>query len=461
MKIMRRADGERPSTEGSVATSSSVPSKAPSEAGDSGQDGDHSGSSVGATPAKDRLALTREEREAKYQEVRERIFRDFPESAKSDTASGDSNLNVSRSSSTTGRKKNQKQRTPHDDSFEVRSQFNAYYPGVPYSNGPASFSAVMSDGGYYNQTPYLVGPGVSPPAGGYIPSGPNGALYSANMGMNNIPQYPMATSPQTASNGSWLGGSTSQQSPYSGYASINQSAMMGQQSSSKSSPVTNNFAILQSTQYPQGSTWASQPYPGNYQQTPPQRNPPPVHWPSYPAQQPSPNLAAYPYAQYPGQHLSASLQSPSGNPSVQANFARSHFNPQTRSFVPGGVSPARHVGKGTQSTMVPYGNILPVVQSQWSGYFDALHNRAADHSSAASPARGLNPNNRDSIAKWGTPSHLPPKPPPSEVPSEFDLKHRPGPATMPSTSSFTNNSMSISKNDPLVVPGGSHVSKSK
>lgn len=158
MKIMRRT-GERPSTEGSIAASSSAPSKAPSEAGDSGQEGDRAPSS---TEAKDRLVLTREEREAKYQEARERIFRDFPESAKSDTTSGDSNPNMSRSSSTSGRKKNYRQRTPHDDSFEVRSQFNAYYPGVSYGNGPMPFNASANDGSYPQQVPCLVGPGVPP-----------------------------------------------------------------------------------------------------------------------------------------------------------------------------------------------------------------------------------------------------------------------------------------------------------
>ncbi|KAJ5587872.1 uncharacterized protein N7459_003637 [Penicillium hispanicum] len=457
MKIMRRNEGDRPSTEGSVGASSSVPSKAPSEAGDSGPDGDRAGSSAGATPAKDRLTLTREEREAKYQEVRERIFRDFPESAKSDTASGDSNPNISRSSSTTGRKKNNKQRTPHDDSFEVRSQFNAYYPG--YNNGPVSYNTSVSDNPSSNQVPYLVGPGVSPPTGGYMSPGPNGVLYPGNMGMNNMSQYPMAVSPQMASNGSWQGGSMPQQSPYSGYASINQSGMMSQQPPSKSSPAMNNYAIPQPPQYSQAPSWNTQPYPTNYQQPPPQRNQPPVHWPNYPAQSMTPNMAAYPYAQYPGQHLDAALQNQSANPTMSGNFARSHFNPQTRSFVPGGVSSARHLSKGAQPPMAPYGNMPPSVPSQWTGYPDTLHNRSMDHSSAISPARVSNANTRDSIAKWGTPSHLPPKPPPSEVPSDFDLKHRSGSTAIPNPPSFTSNGIPVSRNGPLVVSGGSSVSK--
>ncbi|KAJ6140828.1 hypothetical protein N7497_011721 [Penicillium chrysogenum] len=211
MKIMRRNDGGQ--FEGSIGGSSN-PSKANSEDGDSGPDGERHGSSSGATPAKDRMALTREEREAKYHEVRERIFRDFPDSAKSDPASGDSNPNMSRSSSASGRKKNPRQRTPHDDSFEVRSQFNAYYPGMQYGNGTAQYNAPVNDGSYPNQVPYLVGPGVPPPSGGYMPSGQNGAIYPGqlNMNMNGVSQYP-TMSPQVASNGSWQGGNMPQQSP--------------------------------------------------------------------------------------------------------------------------------------------------------------------------------------------------------------------------------------------------------
>ncbi|KAJ6036030.1 hypothetical protein N7540_000309 [Penicillium herquei] len=458
MKIMRRTDGERPSTEGSVAASSSVPSKAPSEVGD-GQD---SGSSAG-TPAKDRFTLTREEREAKYNQARERIFRDFPDTAKSDPASGDSNANMSRSSSTTGRKKNNRQRTPHDDGFEARSQFNAYYPGVPYNNSPVQYPGANGASigeGYNSQVPYLVGPGVAPPTNGYVPSGGNNAMYpGGTMAMNNGPPYQMAMSPQMPTNApAWQGGNMSQQSPYSGYASISQQpGMIGQQPSTKSSPAMNNFAIPQSGPYPQTPSWSPQGYPANYQQAPPpqpQRSQqPPAHWPNYPpSQSMTPNMASYPYAQYPGQHLNPALQAPNG-PNMAGNLARSHFNPQTRSFVPGTPAP-RHPMKGMQHPLPPYNNMAPTVQGQWSGYGDPAFNRNMDHSN---PTRAPHPHTRDSIAKWGTPSHLPPKPPPSEVPSEFDLKHRAGSNTIPNTP-YTNG-ISGAKNGPLVVSGGNIESK--
>ncbi|KAJ5761956.1 uncharacterized protein N7511_005338 [Penicillium nucicola] len=455
MKIMRRNDVERP--DGSIG-GSSAPSKATSEAGDSGQDGDRNGSSSGATPAKDRMNMTREEREAKYHEARERIFRDFPDSAKSDTASGESNPNMSRSSSVNGRKKNQKQRTPHDDSFEVRSQFNAYYPGMQHGNGSAPYNVAANDNSYSNQVPYLVGPGVPLPSGGYMPSGQIGAMYpgqmqgqmqgqmpnqmpnqmqgqmpnqlqgqvpnqlqgqvpnqmqgqvpgqmqnqmQGQMNMNGM-QYPMAMSPQMTPNGSWQGGNMSQQSPYSGYASMNQPGMMSQQSSNKSSPAMNNYAVPNTAPYQQNSNWNPPSYPTSYQQGQPQRNGPPVHWPGYPQHQQSmpPNMGGYPYSQYPGQHLNPTMQNGG------YSNARSHFNPQTRSFIPGGAPFSRHPNKVPQHTLQPYSNMQPGPQSQWTGYHEVAQNRNMDPSVNMGSTRIPSSGPRDSIAKWGTPSHLP------------------------------------------------------
>lgn len=457
MKIMRRTDGERPSTEGSAAASSSAPSKAPSEAGDSGQEGDRA---LSSTEAKDRLVLTREEREAKYQEARERIFRDFPESAKSDTTSGDSNPNMSRSSSTTGRKKNHRQRTPHDDSFEVRSQFNAYYPGMPYGNGSMPFNAsAAGDGSCSQQVPYLVGPGVPPPSGSFIPPGQNNAMYPTQMGMGATAQNQMAMSPQMNAYGSWQGGNMPQQSPYAGYTPMNTPGMMSSHSSNKSSPAMNNYAIPQSPQYQQNPAWNGPPFAGSYQVPPQQRNQP-THWMNFPPQSMTPNMTAYPYNQYPGQHLNHNYQNSSGISGYPGTFARSPFNPQTRSFVPGGApsSMARQPSRGAQQAMQFHGGMSANSQGQWTGFADSSHNRGMDHPSAANSGRVPSTSARDSIAKWGTPSHLPPKPPPSEVPSDFDMKHRGGPASIPAPS-YHSNGIPGARNGPLVVSGGLDASK--
>ncbi|CAG8419163.1 unnamed protein product [Penicillium salamii] len=455
MKIMRRNDGGQ--FDGSMGGSSN-PSKANSDDGDSGPDGERNGSSSGAAPAKDRMALTREEREAKYHQVRERIFRDFPDSAKSEPTSGDSNQDVSRSSSTNGRKKNPKQRTPVDDSFEVRSQFEIWYPGVQYGNGPASYNTPMNENSTANQVPYLVGPGVPPPAGGYLPSGQTGAIHSGQMPMNGPPQYPATMSPQMPPNGSWQGVAMPQQSPYPGYASMNQPGMMNQPSSNASSPAVSNYAVPNPAPYQQTPNWNTAPYQPHFQQSPQQRTGPPVHWPNYQQLMPSnmqpnigsnmpphmgTNMGGYPYAQYPGQHMNHAFQNSSATHPMQPGYPRSHFNPQTRSFVPGGVPTGRHPSRPPQNSQ--YGLMQPGPQSQWNGYSEATVGRPMD------PTR-MPTGPRDSIAKWGTPSHLPPKPPPSEVPSDFNMKNRSVPASVPAhVPMYVNNA---APNGPLVVSGG-------
>ncbi|KAF9887485.1 hypothetical protein FE257_010202 [Aspergillus nanangensis] len=438
MKIMRRNDG-RPSTEGSTADSSAVPSKTGSEAGDSTNDGDRGGSSAGATPAKDRFTLTREEREAKYQEARERIFRDFPESKSSDGGNGDQSANMSRSSSTSGRKKNQRQKTPHDDSFEVRSQYNVYYPGMNYPQGPQPYNGAMNDPSVPNQPPYMVGPGATPPGMGYAPPpGQNATMYTAPMNMNSIPpQYSMPVSPQMTPSGPWQNG-TVPPSPYSGYASINQSPGMA----TKPPPAMSNYPTPNSVQYqhtPPG--WSPPQFHGGYQGST-QRNPSTMAWPTYPSQPMNPT--SYPYTQYPGQHMNPAMQnSPGGHP-MPGSFNRSPFNPQTRSFIPAGAPLGRQPSTSSQHGMHAFaatngGGYPP----QWVGRFP----EATKHQEIPTGPRGPMPGTRDSIAKWGTPSHLPPKPPPSEVPSEFDLKHRAN-ATHPA------NPIPNTKNGPLVVSGG-------
>lgn len=256
--------------------------------------------------------------------------------------------------------------------------------------------------------------------------------------------------PQMSGNGSWQGGNLPQQSPYSGYASLNQPGPMSSQPPTKSSPSMNNYAIPQSTPYPQNPGWGPQPYAGNFPQPHIPRNQPSTHWPKYPSQSINPSMAMYPYAQYPGQHLNQGFQNSTGTQAMAGGLARSHFNPQTRSFVPGGAPPARHPGKGPQHPMQSYPTMPPNVPGQWNGYPDP------NHIPPGNMVRGPNANPRDSIAKWGTPSHLPPKPPPSEVPAEFDLKTRSGPAAMPipiSPAAYTNRGVSVPKNGPFVVSG--------
>ncbi|KAL2836170.1 hypothetical protein BJY01DRAFT_61105 [Aspergillus pseudoustus] len=445
MKIMRRAGGERPSTEGSIAASSSAPSKATSEAGDSGNEGERGSSATGATSAKDRLSLTREEREAKYQEARERIFRDFSES-KTPDMNGDPSTDVSRSSSTSGRKKGHRQKTPHDDSFEARSQFNAYYPGMQYNNGSSPYNIGMQDPSYPNQ-PYMVGPGVVPNNMGYM-SSQSGVMYPGQMNMGAAAHYPIPVSPQMGTSGPWQNAPVPQQPPYSGY-SMNQSPATA---SAKPVPAMSSYPVQNSVQFqasPPG--WSSPPYQAAYPQ-PNHRSQAPLPWSNY---QPQPvNASPYAYTQYPGQPLNTTIPSHSNSHPLPGSFNRSPFNPQTRSFVPGGAAGAgRHPNKSNPTNMGSY-PMQAAVQPQWSGYQD-VSGKSQEQFGVNMP-RGTLPGGKDSIAKWGTPSHLPPKPPPSEVPSDFEMKHR---NASSASNSYSGNSVASSNNGPLVVSGGTGLAR--
>ncbi|PGH19146.1 hypothetical protein AJ80_04226 [Polytolypa hystricis UAMH7299] len=468
MKIMRRVGqpGDKASASGSTAASSSAPSKATSETGGEGCNDDErngAASSSGATPAKERTALTREEREAKYQEARERIFRDFPESKSSENSnSGDHSTNISRSNSATGRRKNFRQRTPHDDSFEARSQFNAYYPGVPYSTGPPPFSGVMHDSSFVNTNNFAAATPSSPPSVNFSQTNQGNMFYQQQGGMNSMHQYQLGV-PSHLGQNSWQPGAM-QQPSYPGFYPTNHLPPMSQQSSARSSPAMNSYVVPNTTQYQQPhSTWNQPQFQPTFSPASAQRNPPTVHWPSFPPQSMSTGQVPYHFGQVPGQPFPQNLQHGSGQHPLPGNFSHSSFNPQTRSFIPGNAGQARFSGHTSQRTNNPHfapAQFQP--QAGWPNSQDhnthtTNHphsrpgNMSGPHSSTSHhSAHGLK---HDSIAKWGTPSHLPPKPPPSEVSYDFELKNRVLP---PQVYPGSNNTVSTQgpKNGPLVVSGG-------
>lgn len=107
---------------------------------------------------KERGNLTREEREAKYREARERIFKGFEETEVEEQRGGrnEASKHTSRSSSQTGRGRGsgRRYRNAHDDDgFEARSQFAPYYPQMQ-----TGFSS-------YAGTNHYGGQGMPPPGG--------------------------------------------------------------------------------------------------------------------------------------------------------------------------------------------------------------------------------------------------------------------------------------------------------
>ncbi|KAI9878843.1 MAG: hypothetical protein M1823_006904, partial [Watsoniomyces obsoletus] len=75
--------------------------------------------------------MTREEREAQYKAARERIFGDFQElSIGEHVSTGENSASLSRSSSSSGKRKTRRQKAPKDDSFDSRSAFVPGYGGL-------------------------------------------------------------------------------------------------------------------------------------------------------------------------------------------------------------------------------------------------------------------------------------------------------------------------------------------
>ena len=376
MKIMRREQlSKRQFSAGnSTAPSSSVPSKTTSETGVEGRSDDGLTSPSESTPSRDKSKLTREEREAQYKAARERIFADFQESAASETASnGENSASMSRSSSSSGKKKARRNKQPKDDSFEARSAFvqswtplqaqynNTYADPSMAPNYPVS--PVPYDHNMYGVTPTQAFPG-----------------YDASMQYANIQNYGQGMATPFNMN-EWQAMQNMQmQNPYFMYP---QAAQYPQ---SPNMMMTNAQAMQG-----QMPDW----YPNQNQNY---MNPTYMGQMSPYSQQTVPDHRGMMQNEQYGQQYQRGYPQSSnhGNPNgLKRN--NSLFNPQTRSFVPNG-SDGR--GSGRQ----------------------ARHKNQARHSlnpsmhTPASTASGASTLRDDSLkSRYGTPSSLPKKPPPSEV----------------------------------------------
>ncbi|KAI1922207.1 hypothetical protein LOZ12_000625 [Ophidiomyces ophidiicola] len=458
MKIMRRVgqQGTPISAGASTAPSSSAPSKTTSEAGADGSVEDPT-ESASATPAKDRQALTREEREAKYQEARERIFKDFSESKPLESPnSAEQSANVSRSNSRAGRKKN-RQRTPHDDSFEARSQYSPYYAGIQYAS-----SQMASNGSGHDptiaQNNYMLG---QPVGLGLSQTNQPGTFYPSFSSNPAFPNMSAGTMPQNT----WQNVPISAHQ-YPNFYQGNQVPMMPQQqSSTRSSPGMNLHTLPAGLQYSQSPPWTQPLYQANYSSPAMQRNPQAGHWPNNVTTH---NQVPYQYGQSQSQTYQHTPVSNTPPHPLPGSFMRSTFNPQSRSFAPSStLSQSRYSDVAIGSS--PNHNSYGTASSQWVASLHDNSNRFQNKNpgpqfhkplNTTSSGQALNASrhddNQNSIAKWGTPSHLPPKPPPSEIPFGFDNMSR---ASTVSSQNLSNNTPSPPKpatsksNGPLVVGG--------
>jgi hypothetical protein len=439
--------------------------------------------------------MTREEREARYREARQRIFGNAQsdENEPPEVATSTEEKDPSRSSSTSGKKKNKKQRNlDDDDGFEARSRFNAYYPGQYPAPGYTGDGTVYYSGfsGPLSTQQYApMHPNASPP-----PSYSNG--YPSMMPQDAQSQYNWGQQYHQPSNGPMV---------YPSYGAVQngydisadfQRSMQSFQSAGMPNQMTPKMASASMAGYTDpyaqpppnlgmSSAWPQQPtYPmpqGPYGPSGSGNRPM-----SAPGQGPVPGT--YPYGQFPPPSFNGKANR--NQHPIPGSYQRQQFNPQSQAFVPGGrnmpfqMSP--NMGGGPPPMMAGYGGLPmpsasqmphqmqrpspPTAHTQTFGSPHIMQsnnlmpvNPNSSPSSQPTPSSpGLSQQNtsvsipaQSSIAKYGTPSNLPARPPPTQQQApKFTL---PGHALAPAARVLSNPASPYmgSTTQPVIIQGGS------
>lgn len=441
IKLLRRAGLElrQGSVGGSTAASSSAPSKATSDAGQETTSEEGVLSPSDGTPHKDKSKLTREEREAQYKAARDRIFGpESQETAPSESAStGENSASMSRSSSSSGKRKVRKAKTPKDDSFEARSAFIQSYNPIHIPSAH-QYQHQFPEQGYQGpyQSPLGVGHNINY---GTTPT-QSFPGHEASIHFNGYPGYPPSNGPQAFSpSDSWSSAQTVSSSGYFPYSQNNNNYQQNvpQMSNQLNGPYTQQAHATM--QHSQG--WNNNQY-QQYPQQGQQGSPNMGSWANYQNVATMPNSQTYGYGNMPLQTYPSSNNYNTQQTPLPGNFARSLFNPQTRSFVPNNAN-SRTGGRNGRKKPSP-----PSSQSRINTISKPFGIDALSVGTSPQPPRSFASNSsspkpkEDSLQqKYGAPAHLPKKPPPSQVTSTFDVE------------SIINNAAS-SKTGPLVVNGG-------
>ncbi|KAL5374263.1 hypothetical protein DPSP01_012092 [Paraphaeosphaeria sporulosa] len=448
-KIMRRGDDTRSGT--NTGANSENPSKATSEV--DGSDGDKDGNK------KDKSALTREEREARYREARQRIFgsAESEEADLSDAVVAPEEKDASRSSSASGKKKNKKLRNQDDDDgFEARSRYNAYYPGqyaVPGYGGEGTV--------YYSGYPTpMTNPQYSPMAPNTSPPSNYGSPYP---GIPQDPQaqywpsqqYPPANGPMMYPNyGQMPNGYDLSNDFQRGMQSFQNAGMPNQVTPKMANASMAGYAEPYAQPPPNGAMsqgWSPMGQQPSYPTSQPYASNGPNNRPmSAPMQGPA--QGTYPYGQFPNSTFNGK---PNRNQHpIPGSYQRPQFNPQSQAFIPGGrnmpyqmsmhngpqmmngygnyqMPPAQMVQMSRPSpptaNSATFGHTFGMVHSGSSNVNSSPPNQSHFSSQTVVQIRGGEGQDsgmpsQSSIAKYGTPSNLPARPPPTQQqPPKFTL----------------------------------------
>ena len=405
-------EGQTQSSGAPTTESSVVPSKAGSEAGDESQQGTGAVSPTDSALAKDKTALTRAEREARYKEKREEIFGPQSENADSNEALHE----ISRVSSRNEEKKRKKKPRGNNDDFEARSQFNAYYPTMGYvaqpythvTNSPTYFAPcnyqqpISQNGGMSYQNNGIPQPSFAQPHP--VPLSQQGYQHLIDPQHHNPPaigNYNFVTGYEHQTNAQYM-------------PIMQPNIMMNHLLPGTLSPSLEGSIH---SQFPQQSQAPDMQTPRNGFNT--------LYHPQEGRQQQAVSTNGhFQFGQVPYQpHAHMQTSSP-----VASNYPRPPaFNPQTQSFVPNGaphavmtqphggvVQPAvaqtavkGMINGGQYPLPPPYHNPNASLKenSRISGYRKGTPQTNVSNSPVAS-----------SLSKWGTPANLPPKPPPPDAP---------------------------------------------
>ena len=398
-------------------------SNTPSETG-TWSGGDNTGNQ---TPNKgyEKSSLTLEERENRYKEARARIFGPDGKIDTNDSieeAAVDESREISRSSSTSGAKKAKKAKKPKDDTFEGRSAYSQM-------NGqaiPNSALASLSPIGVSSYDPFNMFQGANNtpmPQHTFVPAA------TLQYGPMSIPQHQSGMS-----NNAWYNGQVNQgafNQSYDNFCTYDQSHPLPPDVSAQDTPRA-TFAPVAG--FPQGyrptmdtQGWQEGAVYGGYTTEHPSHAGMPV------SQYSSPGVV------HLGPYGLQSTYGPSGAYDWQyGSFDRPQFNPNSQTFVP-----TNHPGQGayhpgTSMNGQSYQYAYPMHQSYQN---DSTRNipglplnlqgkgstlGASSIQQRTRPPPAVGNSSQSSIAKWGTPSTLPPKPPPPAVQSPYyDLPRNP------------------------------------
>ena len=438
MKIMRRAGlggaSQIAASGATTAEASATPSKAGSETGDESQRNTGLVSPTDSNIAKDKSAMTREEREAKYKETRERIFGPESENADSTEAVNE----VSRSSSRNEKKK--KKHKNNDDGFEARSQFNAYYPQMTYT--PVSYEQNATVPAYYS--PYVMQPGIVMGQPGTIGNPmfdpgyqnmPPAQGFSTNMSGNpTMIGYEMQNTAMYNPN--------QQTSATKYFPQIQQGFVISQQSPALASPASSSNGQFPRPQSQKSDRqWTQNGYNYHCQQSGDQQQ---YLYQQIQSQNSVAGLQSVPY-QYGQLPLHPGLHGTKSQHPLPGSYNSKAFNPQTRAFVPNGGSfpaqtghrdsgPNSHMTRNPTAPMIN-GSQYPNYAPQAPSYVQVTSMPVPSLNSLGQDPRTYGPRKssaqsniaqspaHSSLSKWGTPAHLPPKPPPPETPSMPETQH--------------------------------------